>query len=81
MAEGFKTEDFVVYMKTDDLTDSSIITAVIEIIPGRKNKHNKKDRNFKQLHNCRPVEIALATIFEYMKRRRKSYSRIKWEPA
>lgn len=46
----------------------------------KKNKHNKKDSSMKQLHNCMPMEMALATIFESMKRS-ESFRRIKWNLA
>lgn len=42
MAEGFKTEDFVVCMKTDDLRGSSIIIPVTEITPGRRISTRRK---------------------------------------
>lgn len=80
MAGGFKTEDFMVCVKRDDLRDSSIITPATEMT-WKENKHYKEDRSVKQLHNCMPMEIALATIFGYMKRRRESYCRIIWAAA
>lgn len=42
VAEGFKTEDFAVCMKTDDLRSSSIIIPVTEITLGRQISTRRK---------------------------------------